>query len=244
LNIDDLIGAGILLAYYLVACALLPTILKGWWGVPRELVRKLQHVTYSLSVFLLLKLFSTWFIAVAAAGLLILVAYPALLILERLPSYQRLFVDRTTRGGELRRQLIYVQVTFAILIFIYWGLLGTNWQYVVAVAVMGWGFGDAAAALVGKTFGRRRVLHKYIEGAKTYEGTIAMILVAGFAMFFTMLLYGQQTWYVSLIIALLVAPVSGVVELFSRKGTDTFTVPLSTAALTMPLIYLFSLIPW
>jgi hypothetical protein len=38
--------------------------------------------------------------------------------------------------------------------------------------------------------------------------------------------------------------VCGVVELFSRRGTDTLTVPLSAAALILPLAYLFSLLGW
>jgi phytol kinase len=240
----DLAGAGILMAYYLVFCFLLPTLVKAYTKVPTEYVRKTQHVAYSLSVFILLRLFSTWYWAVAAAFLLVLVGYPLLLMIEKFPFYQKLFVDRTSEGGELRKQLLYVQLTFAILIFFYWGILGTKWQYIVAVSVMAWGFGDAAAALVGKAFGRQRKLHFLIERAKTYEGTGAMIVAAGLALFFTLLLYAGKPWYVSLLIAVIVAPVCGVVELFSRRGTDTLTVPLSAAALILPLAYLFSLLGW
>lgn len=242
--LSDVIGAAILLAYYLGFCFLLPTLLKSWAGVPTEWVRKIQHVSYSLSIFLLLDLFSTWYAAIAAASLLVLLAYPALLAIEKSPFYQVNFVDRKARGGELRKQLIYVQLSFAILIFIYWGLLGTSWQYIAAVAVMAWGFGDAAAALVGKAFGRRRILPRLIESAKTYEGTFAMILVAGLALFFTLLCYAGKPWYVSLLIAAIVAPVCGAVELFSRRGVDTLTVPLSAAILILPLVQLFSFLGW
>ncbi len=242
--LSDLMGAGILMAYYLVICVSLPTLLKHRLNMPTELARKMQHVAYSFSIFILLNLFSAWYMAVGAAFLLVLLAYPALLLIERSSFYIRFFVDRNTRGGELRKQLIYVQLSFAILIFIYWGVLGTRWHYIVAVAVMAWGFGDAAAALVGKAFGRHRVIHKYIEKAKTYEGTGAMILVAGIALFFTLLCYAGKPWYLSLLVAFIVAPVCGVVELFSRRGTDTLTVPLSAAALLMPLIYLLSFLGW
>ncbi|MDP2871989.1 MAG: phosphatidate cytidylyltransferase [Bacillota bacterium] len=227
------------MAYYLVFVGSLPTLLKAA-GVPTELVRKIQHVVYSLSVFLLLRLFSAWYMAIGAAFLLVLLAYPVLLAVEKSPRYRRLFVDRTAHGGELRRQLIYVQVTFAVLILIFWGLLGTRWHYVVAAAVMAWGFGDAAAALVGKAFGRRRVIHRLIEGSKTYVGTGAMMVAAGTALFWTLLLYGGKAWHVSLLIAAVVAPVCGIVELFSRRGTDTLTVPLAAAVLIMPLAELFA----
>jgi phytol kinase len=240
----DLLGAGILILYYLVVVVLVPTLLKAWLGIPRELARKFQHVAYALSIFLLLNLFSSWYMALLAAFSLVLLAFPFLLFVEKTAWYRRFLVDRTSQGGELRKQLLYVQLSFGVLILVFWGLLGAEWQYLAAVSVMGWGFGDAAAALVGKAFGRRRFIHRLIEGAKTREGTLAMILTAGVALFLTLLLYAGQPWYTSLLIALILAPVCGVVELFSKKGLDTLTVPLSTAALLLPLVYLLSLFGW
>jgi len=240
--LSDLIASGILLAYYLVFCFVLPTLFKAWRILPNEMVRKFQHVSYSLSIFLLLDLFSTWYAAIIGASLLVVVAYPVLMLMERTPFYKRYLVDRTAQGGEMRKQMMYIYGTFALLIFIYWGLLGTRWYYIAAVAVMAWGFGDAAAALVGKAFGRRRVLHRLIERTKTIEGTSAMIMAAALALFFTMLCYAGQPWYTSLVVSIVVAPVVGTVELFSRRGTDTFTVPLAAAAIIMPLVYLISLL--
>jgi phytol kinase len=241
---SDLTGAAILMGYYLLFCLLLPTVLKIYAKAPKELVRKLQHVAYSLSIFLMLELFSTWYYAVGAAFLLVVLAYPILLFVEKSAWYKTNLVDRHSRGGELRKQLLYVQLSFALLIFIYWGLLGARWQYVIAVAVMGWGFGDAAAALVGKAYGRRRVLHKLIESAKTYEGTLAMILVSSLALFMTLVFYAGHSWHISLLVSIIVAPVLGTIELFSRRGTDTLTVPLSAAGLIMPLLYFFTFLGW
>lgn len=242
--ISDIAGAAILMAYYLLLTVLLPTLLKIWLKVPVEYIRKLQHVAYSLSVFLLLELFSSWYLAVAAAFSLVVLAYPVLLLFEKFSFYQKHFVDRTKQGGELRKQLIYVQLTFALLIFVYWGLLGNSWHYVIAVAVMAWGFGDAAAALVGKAVGRRHVINRYIEKAKTYEGTGAMILAAGLALFLTLVFYAGKPVLSSALIAMIVAPVCGVVELFSKRGTDTLTVPLAASALVLPLAWLFSFLGW
>jgi phytol kinase len=238
--LSDLIASGILLAYYLVFCFMLPTLFKAWGKLPNELVRKFQHVAYSLSIFLLLDLFSTWYAAIAGASLLIVVAYPALWLMEKTPFYKKYLVDRTSQGGEMRKQMMYIYATFAALIFIYWGVLGTRWYYVAAVAVMAWGFGDAAAALIGKAFGRRRIFHRLIERTKTIEGTSAMIAAAALALFFTMLCYGGQPWYTSLVVSVVVAPVVGTVELFSRKGIDTLTVPLTAAFIIMPLVYFIS----
>ncbi|NLJ79437.1 MAG: phosphatidate cytidylyltransferase [Firmicutes bacterium] len=241
---NDFLAAIILLVYYLVGLVLIPTALKAWSKLPKEVIRKIQHVGYSLSIFILLRLFSTWYMALAGAFLLVILAYPALIFLERTALYKKWFVDRSERGGELRKQLLYVQLSFAILIFLFWGLLGAKWHYTVAVAVMAWGFGDAAAALVGKFFGKRNIIHRWVEGAKTCEGTMAMIVTAFGAIFLTLLLYAGLPWYLSLLVAFLVAPVSGIAELFSRRGTDTLTVPLLTAAVVFPLVYLFSRLGW
>ncbi|HHY15419.1 MAG TPA: phosphatidate cytidylyltransferase [Firmicutes bacterium] len=242
--ISDLWAAVILMAYYLVGLAVIPTMLKAWSNLPKEVIRKIQHVVYSLSIFILLRLFSAWYVAVGAAFLLVLLAYPVLYLIERTDFYKKMFVDRTERGGELRKQLLYVQLSFALLIFLFWGLLGAKWHYTVAVAVMAWGFGDAAAALVGKFFGRIKIVHRWVEGAKTCEGTLAMIAVAFITTFFTLLFLSGLSWYICLLIGAVVAPVAGVVELFSRRGTDTLTVPLTTAAVVFPLVYLFTYLGW
>ena len=230
------------MAYYLLVVAMLPILFKYWFNLPKEYVRKIHHVGYSLSIFLLLDLFSSWYMAVGAALLLVVLGYPFLWLVEKSSFYRKYFVDRTKGKGELRKQLLYVQLSFAMLIFIFWGLLGAQWYYVAAVAVMAWGFGDAAAALVGKAVGRRHVIHQYIERAKTYEGTIAMVVVAGTALFITLVFYAGLSWLPSLLISLIGGPVCGVVELFSRRGLDTLTVPLSVSAVIFPLIYLFTLL--
>lgn len=175
---NDFLAVMVLMAYYILGLFVLPAMLKVWSKLPGEIIRKMQHVCYSLSIFILLRLFSTWYMAVAAAFLLVLLAYPILFLIEDTSLYQRLLVERTGCKGELRRQLIYVQLSFAILIFIFWGLFGIKWRYLIVVAAMVWGFGDAAAALIGKFFGKKSIVHRWVEGVKTYEGTAAMIVTA------------------------------------------------------------------
>ncbi|MFL7894207.1 MAG: hypothetical protein AB8I56_19275 [Anaerolineales bacterium] len=78
--------------------------------------------------------------------------------------------------------------------------------------------------------------------AKTYEGTLAMFVVAGLTIFFTLLVYAGQSWQASLAVAAILAPVSATVELFSNRGIDTLTVPLSVAFLVLPLISVLSIL--
>jgi phytol kinase len=234
---NDLIGFGLFIGYFIVM-GLPPVLLRAYFKTPFEITRKMYHFVITLSIFPLLELFSTWYVAVLAVLAFLLVVYPVLALVECSTWYKRIAVEREC--GEFKKSFIIVQLSIAILISISWGLLGHDWQYVAVVAVMAWGFGDAAAALVGKAYGRRRIVHPQIEGAKTYEGTFAMFVVAGLATFFTLLVYAGQSWQASLAAATLVAPVSATVELFSQRGTDTLTVPLSVAFMVLPLMSFFS----
>lgn len=236
---NDLIRFGVFLGYFVVT-GLPPILLRVCFKTPFEITRKMYHLVIILSIFPLIKLFSTWYMAVLAVFIFLLMVYPALLLLEHTTLYKRIAVERDC--GEFRKSFIIVQLSIAFLISVFWGLMGIDWQYIIVVAVMAWGFGDAAAALVGKAFGKNIILHPRIEGAKTYEGTMAMFIVAGLAIFFCLRMYANQSWQVSLIVAALVAPVSAIVELFSRRGMDTLTVPFSVAFSVLPLMYLFSLL--
>ena len=234
---NDLIGFGLFIAYFIVAGAS-AMLLKIYLKIPFEITRKIYHLVITLSIFPLLKFFSTWYTAVLAEFVFVLLIYPFLMLVEHTSFYKQIAVERGC--GEFKRSFIIVQLSITILVSIFWGLLGIDWQYVAVVAVMAWGFGDAAAALVGKTYGRRRIVNSRIEGAKTVEGTFAMFVVAGLAIFFTLLVYAGQSWQVSLALAVIIAPVSAVVELFSNRGMDTITVPLSVAFLVPPLMFVFS----
>jgi phytol kinase len=234
---SDLIGFGVYISFIIIA-ALSMLLLKAYVAVPFEVFRKMLHMMITLSIFPLITVFSTWYMAVLAAILFALIVYPLLALIENSALYKRIAVER--KGGEFKSSLIIVQVSISLMIFVFWGVLGTEWKYIAVVAVMAWGFGDAAAALVGKKFGRRRILHPRIEGTKTMEGTHAMYITAGLAIFFTLLIYAGQPWYVSLVVALLVAPVCAIVELFSNRGMDTLTVPISTGLAVLPLMLLFT----
>jgi phytol kinase len=234
---NDLTGIGLYIGF-LIVIAVPMLLLKVYVNVPFELLRKMFHLMITMSIFPLVMFFSTWYMAVLAVMLFALLVYPLLALVEKSALYKRIAVER--EGGEFKRSLVIVQVSIALLILVFWGILGAEWKYIAVVAVMAWGFGDAAAALVGKHFGRHRIQHPQIEGTKTMEGTHAMYVTAGFAIFFTLLIYAGQPWYVSLTVALLAAPVSAVVELFSKRGIDTLTVPISTGLAVLPLMLLFS----
>ncbi len=232
-------SAGILLGYYLLFLFIVPVLIRQTNILSRETSRKFQHFAFALSIFLLLELFADWFFALAAMGLLLLVAFPALFLMERTRWYHYVLVDRTASGGELRRQLLLVQLSYGTLITLFWGLGEGRLAYVAATAVMAWGLGDAAAALAGKRFGQLRYRHRFFSKKKSYEGFGAMVFWSGAGIMLTLWLYGGLSLTVAIFCAVFTSPVSAFVELASRKGFDTLTVPWATAAVLAIILFLF-----
>jgi len=191
-----------------------------------------------MAICFLLNAASSWQMTIIAVVLFAIVIYPILALLERFPQYARFFSQR--QPGEVKSSLILLCLMVALLTAIFWGWLGAKWKYIIIVAIMAWGYGDAAACLVGKTFGRHYLEHRLIEGKKTLEGTLAMVIVSGLAVFFTTVKYTSLSWHVCLLVALLVAPVCALVELYSLRGIDTITVPFATAISTFVVIQLFT----
>lgn len=228
-------GLLLFLGYYAIAaCVLL--LIGGLIKPPRELFRKMLHIACVLSIFPLVYAFETWYLPVLVVVAFSAIVYPLLVWAERSPRLMALFPQRG--NGEFRASLITVFAMMGLLITIFWGFLGAQWKYIVIVAVLAWGLGDAAAALVGKAFGRHPITHRGITGPKTYEGTGAMFLVALVVIYATLTLYGAAPWYFCLLIAIVVAGISATVEYFSPNGSDTITVPLATAIPTYLLLLL------
>ncbi len=231
-------GLGLFILYYVVAVIVLIAA-KILFKPSQELFRKLLHLACFMSVFVLHYAIDAWYIAMSVALAFALLLYPILYFAERFPKLMQLLQER--KPGEIRSSLVLVFLMMALLIFVFWGWMGEEWKYISIVSVMAWGFGDGAAALIGKRFGRSVVRHRRVEGKKTLEGSIAMSVFAAAAIFVSLLFLTKTPWYFCLIAALCIAPICSAVELFSRNGTDTITVPLATAIPTFFLMKLFSL---
>lgn len=229
-------GLGIIFGYF-VLCLAGALLLRRFFRVRGEVFRKTLHIIVLFSVFAWLYAFETWWISALAALSFAAILYPALSLAERIDGYAELFTQR--KAGEIRRSLVVMFVMVATLVCVFWGWLGVKWP--VLACVCAWGFGDAAAALVGKKFGKHALEGRLIEGRKSVEGTLAMFVVSFIAVFLVLLVNGRVIWYIALPIALVIAAVSAVVELYTRNGMDTITCPLAAAAVLLPLVYLWGM---
>ncbi|MGI6576243.1 MAG: diacylglycerol/polyprenol kinase family protein [bacterium] len=232
--IDFLQGFGILCGYFLV-CASAALLLRCFIRIPSEVFRKLLHTILLCSLIIWIYAFQTWWIASLAALVFISIVFPLLSLAEKLNCYSELLTER--KSGEIKRSLVLVFSMFAVLNSICWGWFGERW--LVLACICAWGFGDAAAALIGKKYGRHYLEGKLIEGRKSVEGTFAMFTVSLISVFIVLLINANVAWYISLIIAVLTAAVSSVVELYTRNGMDTITCPFAAAAVILSLLHLW-----
>lgn len=233
-------GIVTLIAYYVVMAGTLYGLRK-LTGLSGELYRKLFHLVVAGSIFVLLYAFQHWYVAVLAVLVFGVMLFGVALLFEQLPRITRALSER--KPGEIRSSLLLMLASMAGLIALGWGLFGVEGKYLSAAPVMAWGLGDAAAALVGKRWGRRKFTQEWLDNNKSYEGTAAMFAFATAATFFTLLAYTDWAWHTNLIVSVVVAPVAAFTELVSKEGTDTITVPLATWAWLLVVVNMFGVAP-
>jgi len=230
---EFLAGCGGLIGYF-VPCAAAALLLRRLVAVPAEVFRKTLHMILLGSIFVLTYAFTTWWVSAAAALAFAAALFPVLALAERLPGYSALLTER--KRGEIKRSLAVVFAMFAALISVCWGWLGE--KYLVIASVLAWGLGDAAAALVGKRFGRHLIEGRLVEGRKSLEGTLAMFAVSFLTVMAVLLANRSMAWYGYAPVSALTAAACAVVELYTKDGMDTLTCPFAAAAVLIPLIHL------
>ena len=219
---------------YFVACALTAMVVRHFLPVPKEVFRKTLHLILLGSLPIFLYGFETWWMAAGASLLFAALAYPALALAEGWDGYSKLLTERA--DGEVKKSLILVFGMFAFTIAVSWGWLGEQW--LALAAVYAWGFGDAAAALVGKKFGRHHLEGGTIEGRKSVEGTAAMF-VASFVIVLAVVAANASLVPLGyFLVPLVAAAATSATELFTPGGNDTVTCPIAAAAVIFPLTHL------
>lgn len=227
-------GVGAILLFYVIAVSLAIPV-RMFSGIRNESFRKLLHCILLGSLLIWTVRFQHWQPAALAAVLFAAVLYPVLALLERIPRFSSFMTER--KAGELKSSLLLVFGMYAVVVVLCWGMMGE--RIVALCAIYAWGFGDAAAALVGKRFGRHTISGRHIEGKKSAEGTLAMFGVSFLSVLALLVFRGGMAWYGYLLTALVTAAVSAAVELFSMKGRDTITCPLAAMSVLLPMIHLF-----
>ena len=211
---------GILLLFIVPALA----ILFGLWLLikpPAYVFRKLLHIAAFTGVTIMILTAGSWIAAALTSALLALVIYPILLAAEKQPWFGRLFAQKSP--GEIRKSMLLLFIMFTGVIAVAWGAFGQ--PQLAAAAILMWGTGDAAAALVGIPFGKHKVRCRLADGKKSWEGSAAMLLVSFAAGLLVLTASHAFAWPRILPLAACGALAGAVTELFSPSEYDTVTVP-------------------
>lgn len=225
---DVLHCIGVLVAYIIPAVLTL-LLIRFATKVPSFVFRKLLHIVAITCVTLMIVSAKSWQAAAVTSVVVALGIYPLLALLEGMPWYAGLFVEK--EPGEIKQSLLMLFFMFAAVVALSWGVFGQ--KHLAATSLIMWGVGDAAAALVGIPFGRHKVHLPLTDGKKSWEGSLAMLgtaFVCGFAM---LLVLQRLSVPHALLAAGLGALVGAAVELFTPSKYDTVTVP--AAIVTMLL---------
>lgn len=226
---------GIYIAY-IVSFATVLIVVRFTTKVPDYVFRKLLHIVAFTSILPLV--FCTEDVraaCIAEIAFLVLVIV-ALLVCEKFPFYKSLFVEKGKHEVLVSFVMLFGLMT--VLMAVFWGGFGADFKYIAVGAIMAWGPGDAAAAIVGKKAGKHKLSGRFIEGTKSVEGSVAMALTSFVCTFAVLITMSALPWYVALAFSAAVAPVASLTELFTKRGMDTVTVPF-TSCLVLMLTMLF-----
>lgn len=225
---DTLRNLGIITAF-IVPCVIVLLPVRFLTRVKPFVFRKLLHIVAFTCVTLMILTSRSWQSASLASVIIAIILYPLLFTLEKETWYSGLFVQK--RPGEIRRSLLMLFFMFAAITAVTWGVFDK--PYFGANAILMWGIGDAAAALTGIPFGRHKVMIKPVNGKKSWEGSIAMLVVSSIIGLFV-LYFGQKVSFPVSVVLCLTGALSGTVaELFSPGEWDTVTVPAVIAAVSL-----------
>ena len=231
---QDVISAIVSILIYFIVCATSAILLRVLTKIEDEVFRKLLHMILLGSLFVWMEAFPTWQSAAASALIFAALVYPILWFAERFKGYSKLVTER--KSGELKSSLLVVFFMYAVVVAICWGWFDD--RMLALASIYAWGFGDAAAALVGKRFGKHKIGGKIIQGRKSFEGTTAMFIVSLISVFTILTLRGGLMWYETLVSSVVVAAVSAVVELYTLNGIDTITCPVAAMVVLIVLLRL------
>ena len=212
---------------YILSFAAVLIILRFAVKIPDYIFRKLLHTVAFTSVLPLVLGTRIWWIAVLVELVFLAVVIAALLFFERFKFYSPLFVEKGKHEVVTSFVMLFGMIT--VMLAVFWGGFGDRCAYIAVAALMAWGPGDAAAAIVGKKLGRHKLSGPRIEGVKSVEGTLAMGITSFLFTFGTLYIMSGLPLGTILVVSLVMAPVAALVELYTKRGLDTVTVPIAAS---------------
>lgn len=155
---------------------------------------------------------------------------PITFILLNYYSYKTNLIKSMERSGNGNLGTVYFPISLLILVILTFGFIDK--PEIGAIGILVLGYGDGLAAVVGKAFGK----HKLVNN-KSLEGSITMF-VASFVVVAVVLIVSSYAIMTALLAALVVSILSTLIELYTPKGLDNLSVPLLSSLIVFLLLLL------
>jgi dolichol kinase len=206
---------------FIIPCLIVLLLIRAVLNPPSFVFRKLLHLAaFAGTSFMVMS--SSCGIAVVLTSLLFaIILYPVITILEKESWFDKFFVQK--KPGEIKLSMLLLLTMFAVLTAAAWYLRYK--PYIAATSILMWGAGDGAAALVGIPFGKHKVKIKPADGKKSWEGSIAMLIVSFISGLLMLIFAGHMEITGAVAIALIASLAGTITELFTPSEFDTVTVP-------------------
>lgn len=219
------------LIFCLTIAAVLALLVKINQKMDGEPFRKLLHtIAYSCPV-LIIHFSSTWQTASMTLAVIAIIVYPLLALVEKHPYYAKFFFER--RDGEVKLSMLQLFLGTAFISAVCWGIF--NMKHLAGCAILMWGPGDAAAALLGKRYGRHKINLPLADHHKSWEGSISFMVCAIIAGTIWLSIFSDMSLLSIMITTLITAMAGAYTELVTKGGFDTITVPTANMVVLIAL---------
>jgi phytol kinase len=214
-------GLPLLLSFAWVAVVVgIAEVLRRDGRVSFDVSRKIIHIGIGSWILPTVLLFHSRWMAAAP---------PALFTLVNLLSLRFRWTKSMDAEAGSNAGTVWFPLSFTVLLLVLWGVEGGRTAVCAGLLALAWG--DAAAALVGRRWGRHR--YRTGDGWRSFEGSAAMLLFSLAAIIvagrFVGSSEGLAPYGVARVLAGAVA--ATFLEAAGRRGFDNFLVPVGTAML-------------
>lgn len=189
--------------------------------IPKFVFRKMLHAVAFCSSAVIVYHSDGWLTASLVLVLFAVIVYPILMIAEKWKGFSELLTQKKT--GEIKTSLLQLFLTDAALVALCGGLF--HQEMLAIAAIMMWGCGDAAAALVGIPYGKHKVHIAFADENKSWEGTLAMFAVSFVIGVLILSTFTAYSFGQCILMSIMTSCAGAYTELISHGGIDTITVP-------------------
>ncbi|WP_207732126.1 DUF92 domain-containing protein [Heliobacterium chlorum] len=220
---NDIVG--LILSYaYVAALIIIATLTQKWRGYQTEFTRKIIHIGAGMWIVGAVAIFDHWYIGIIPISTFIVMNYI---------SNRKRLIDAMDLAGDTAGT-VYFPLAVTVLLLIFWP---RDQVYIAVAGTMAMTWGDAFAAIIGKTYGKKSYT---VQGhRRTFEGSTAMFAFSFLAIALTLLLMKAELGLEKIVLSsVLLAIIAVILEAFSLKGMDNLTVPFGTS------FSLWALISW